>query len=57
MSRMLVVLATRGGHGEGSGGEGEGGGVESIDLSMIHHVGRGGGRGGWGVLRHWSTNL
>ena len=25
-----------------------GGGVESIDLSMIHHMGRGGGGGGWG---------
>ena len=39
MSRMLVALATRGGDGEGSGGEG---GFESIDLSMIHHMGGGG---------------
>ena len=38
----LVVLATRGGDGEGSGG---GRGVESIDLSIIHHMGEG---GGWG---------
>ena len=37
----LVVLATRGGNGEGSGGER--GGVESIDLSIIHHMGEGGG--------------
>ena len=37
MSRMLVVLATRGG---------DGGGVESIDLSMNHHMGG----GGWGRL-------
>ena len=40
----LVVLATRGGDGEGRGG----GGVESIDLSIIHHMGGGG--GGVGVL-------
>ena len=37
----LVALATRGGDGEGSGGEG--GGVESSDLSIIHHMGGGGG--------------
>ena len=40
-----VALATRGGDGEGSGG----GGFESIDLSIIHHMG-GGGEGGVGVL-------
>ena len=39
-----VALATRGGDGEGSGG----GGFESIDLSIIHHMGGGG--GGVGVL-------
>ena len=47
----LVVLATRGGDGEGSGGEGGGQGVESIDLSIIHHMGRGG-EGGGGGVRH-----
>ena len=36
----LVVLATRGGDGEGRGGGGRG--VESIDLSIIHHMGGGG---------------
>ena len=45
----LVVLATRGGDGEGTGrGVEGGGGVESIDLSIIHHMGGGGGGGGWG---------
>ena len=44
---VQVALATRGGDGEGSGGEG--GRVESIDISMIHHMG-GGGREGVGVL-------
>ena len=45
----LVVLATRGRNGEGSGGERGvgGGGLESIDLLIIHHMG-GGGQGGWG---------
>ena len=37
----LVALATRGRGGEWRGG------VESIDLSIIHHMG-GGGEGGWG---------
>ena len=47
----LVVLATRGGDGEGSGGEGgEGRVVEPIDLSIIHHIGGGG--GGGGGVRH-----
>ena len=41
MSRMLAALATRRGEGTGRGG----GGVESIDLSMNHHMG-GGGEGG-----------
>ena len=36
------MLATRGGEGRGGGR----GGVESIDLSIIHHMGGGGGEGG-----------
>ena len=56
MSRMLAVLATRGGDGEGRGG-----GVESIDLSMInlsmnHHVGGAGG-GGERVTRTYTVEV
>ena len=37
--------------GTGRGVEGRGEGVESIDLSIIHHMGRGG-EGGGGGVRH-----
>ena len=46
--RRTAVTVKRMTSPRGRGGEGRGGGVESIDLSIIHHMGGGGGGGGWG---------
>ena len=52
-SPYVQNASSAGDEGRGRGGEWRGGGgVESIDLSMIHHMGRGGGEGGGGGVRH-----